>query len=261
MITFLVDQRTLVAAFDDIVLFAVTRYSSIQYVPFGNDASIFDLPLLYVFPLAALLTLLVSARDWRKCLRDRQLWLCAAYAFAGFIGCFPRPDIGHIGFTVPLAFPMLALCATRLIQPIRPGYRYAIAAATIALCAPAATSFAYIAQTALRAQVAPTPRGKVAFLFTQGAVELLPLIAAVPSQHGFFFYPNMPMLPFLVAREHVSKYDVFAPGYTTPSQYRDACLSAVQQASWVVVDRRQVDYRFWKQVFPSMQDTEPRETI
>ena len=113
MIAFLVDQRTLVAAFDDIVLFAVTRYSSIQYVPFGNDASIFDLPLLYVFPLAALLTLLVSARDWRKCLRDRQLWLCAAYAFAGFIGCFPRPDIGHIGFTVPLAFPMFAtLCNT-----------------------------------------------------------------------------------------------------------------------------------------------------
>ena len=28
---------------------------------------------------------------------------------------------------------------------------------------------------------------------------------------------------FLTAREHVSKYDIFVPGYTTPAQYREAC--------------------------------------
>ena len=46
------------------------------------------------------------------------------------------------------------------------------------------------------------------------------------------------MLPFLAAREQVSKYDVFVPGYTLPSQYQDACISVMRHASWVVIDRR-----------------------
>jgi hypothetical protein len=261
VIAFLAEQHSLAAAFDDVVRFAGARYSSIQYVPFGNGASIFDLPLKCVFPLAALLVLFVSAYDWRACLHDRRLRLCAAFALAGFLGCFPRPDIAHIGFAAPLAFPLLALCATRLIQPLRPAYRFAIAAVMIGLCSPSAAAFTYIARTALHAQVVPTPRGEVAFLSTKDVAELLPRIAATPSQDAFFFYPYMPMLPFMVAREQVSKYDIFVPGYTAPAQYQDACLAAVRHASWFVIDRRGADYNFWKQSYPSMPDAEPQETI
>ncbi len=68
------------------------------------------------------------------------------------------------------------------------------------------------------------------------------------------------MLAFLASREDVSGYDIFAPGYTLPSQYQDACISVVQRASWVVIDRRWTDPNIWKQVFPAMQDAQPQET-
>jgi len=69
------------------------------------------------------------------------------------------------------------------------------------------------------------------------------------------------MIPFLSAREHVSKYDVFTPGYNLPSQYRDACASVMSSATWVVIDRKWTDPKFLKQVFPGMRDARPRETI
>ena len=68
------------------------------------------------------------------------------------------------------------------------------------------------------------------------------------------------MLPFLTAREQVSKYDVFMPGYTLPSQYQDACISVMRHASWVVIDRRWTDPNVLKQAFPAMRDAEPQET-
>ena len=70
----------------------------------------------------------------------------------------------------------------------------------------------------------------------------------------------MPMLPFLTAREHVSNYDIFVPGYTTPSQYQEACTSALRHASWVEVDRNWTDPNFLRVIFPAMRDAEPRET-
>jgi len=68
------------------------------------------------------------------------------------------------------------------------------------------------------------PRGRVS-LVPSGALELVERIAATPSDDAYFFYPYMPMLPFLTARRHVSKYDVFTPDYTLPSQYQEACVS------------------------------------
>src|SRR6266705_966727 len=88
---------------------------------------------------------------------------------------------------------------------------------------------------------------------------MLMRLAALPSGDGYFFYPYMPMLPFLSAREHISKYDVFIPGYNLPSQYQDACVSVMRHASWVVIDRKRTDPKFLKQVFPAMQDAQPRE--
>src|SRR6185436_19356845 len=100
----------------------LTQYSSIQYVPFHHGASLYDLPLKYAFPLAALLLLLSSARGWRNSLHDHRLRLCAAFALAGFLACFPRPDSAHVAYAVPLVLPLLALCAVRLTEPLRPIY-------------------------------------------------------------------------------------------------------------------------------------------
>jgi hypothetical protein len=259
VVAFLGWQHALSAAFDDIVGFALTRYSPIQYVPFGQGTSIFDAPLACVFPLAALLLLPIIVLDRRTYLHDQRLRLSMAFALAGFVGCFPRPDIGHIGFTAPLALPLLAHCATRLTRSLRRTYRWAIAAVVVALCAPSGLSFAAISQIAFHAPIMSTPRGAVAFTSPKDLPNLLPKIAAVPPQDAFFFYPNLSTLAFLTAREHASKYDGFVPGYTTAAQYRDACLSAVRNASWMVVDRRFADYRNWKQIYPSMPDVEPQE--
>jgi hypothetical protein len=70
----------------------------------------------------------------------------------------------------------------------------------------------------------------------------------------------MAMLPFLTGREHVAKCDVFTPGYTFPSQYREACVSALRHASWLVIDRNWLDPNFLKVSYPAIQNAEPPET-
>lgn len=260
-ILFLASQHSLGAAFDSVVRFAATRYASIQYVPFGYGASIFDYPLKFVFPLAASLMLIACVRDWRTCLHDRRLWLCAALALAGLLSCFPRPDIAHIGFVAPLALPLLALTAVRLLQRLRATFHYAIVIMTAVLLSPTAASFASIVLAASDVQPVTTTKGSVAFIFNNDIPELLPHIAKTSPHDGFFFYPYMPLLTFLVARDHVSKYDVFVPGYTTQAQYHAACLSAVRQALWVVADRKFNTYSYWKKAYPAMPDAEPDEAI
>jgi hypothetical protein len=264
LFAYVAGHRALAAAFDDVVRFTAGRYASIQSVPFGYGGQ--NPPLKYLFPLVALLTLLTVARDWRGCFRDRVLWQCVAFAFAGFAGCFPRPDLAHIAFAVPLVCPLLACCLTRLGQPLRPvwwQYRYLVAAAAgivIGLFAPSALYLLQLSQKALRAETVPTPRGSVAFFGQPGAPQLLGRIEATPSEDAYFFYPLLSMLPFLTAREQVSKYDVFVPGYTLPSQYQDACVSVMRHATWVVIDRRGTNSKVLKQVFPAMPDVEPQET-
>ena len=49
------------------------------------------------------------------------------------------------------------------------------------------------------------------------------------------------------------------PGYTLPSQYQDACLSVMRNASWVVIDRRATGPNTLKQWFPAMRDADPQE--
>jgi hypothetical protein len=89
--------------------------------------------------------------------------------------------------------------------------------------------------------------------------ELAERIAGTPAGEAYFFYPYDPMLPFLTARRHVSKYDIFTPGYTSPSEYQEACISAMRDASWVVMDRTWTPERLIT-VFPRIRDPEPEET-
>jgi hypothetical protein len=264
LLAYVVEHHALSAAFDNVIRFTATRYTPMQRVPFGFGGEFGfggpNPPLKYLFPLAALLALLVCARDWRACLRDRLLWHCTAFGLAGFLGCFPRPDIAHIAFAAPLACPLLACCMTRLTQRWRPAWwRYRYVVAGIAFCAPSAIFFAWVSQVALHAEKLQMPRGSVAFFGPAGLTELLTRIVATPSGDAYFFYPLNSMLPFLTAREQVSKYDVFFPAYTLPSQYQDACISVMRHAVWVVIDRRGTDVKLLKQSFPAMGDAKPQE--
>ena len=67
------------------------------------------------------------------------------------------------------------------------------------------------------------------------------------------------MLPFLTGREHVSKYDIFVPEYTTPAQYQEACRSVIRDASWVVVDRLWEDPQGVEEVYFPRCRTRSRE--
>jgi len=259
LFAYVIEQDILAPAFNDVIHFTTERYASIQGVPFGYQAALQNFPLLYLFPLAALLAMAVSARDWRAAFRDHPLRICAVFGLAGFVGCYPRPDIGHISITAPLACPLLACCATRLTRSWRPVYRHAAAGVAIGLCAPSALAFSRISEEAVRAEIVSTPRGGVVFVGLPDQRSLMARIAMTPYGQAYFFYPFMPLLPFLTAREHVSKYDVFVPGYTAPSQYREACISAIRHASWVVIDRRWTDRDFLRRNFPAMRDTEPQE--
>ena len=78
---------------------------------------------------------------------------------------------------------------------------------------------------------------------------MLVLIAATPSGDAYFFYPTLSMLSFLTAREQVSRYDLFLPGYTLPSQYQVACFS--NAACFLSRHRRETNLNVLKQRVPS----------
>jgi hypothetical protein len=260
LLIYLISHRALAAAFDGAIVFAGTRYASIQTVPFGAFVDAQTLPLLVLFPAAGLLVALICVRKRRACFHDPRFRVCTAFGAAGFAGCFPRPDITHIAFVAPLVLPLLAYCVIQLNQSWSRTFRYAVSGVLIGVCAPAAVSFAGVAHKALRAEITPLPRGNLIVLQQPGAAALLARVTTLPSADGYFFYPYMFMLPFLSGREHISKYDHFVPGYTTPSQYREACLSVMRLASWVVIDRKWSDPDYLKLIYPSIRDPRPRET-
>jgi hypothetical protein len=194
---------------------------------------------------------------WRI-LGDRRLQLCSAFALAGFMGCFPRAGVTHIAFVTPLALPLLVLGLTKLGGCFRPVVRYAAVGVMIVLAIPSASAFLSIWRQALEAKLMWTPRGQAA-VFAPELPELLQQIAATPSADAYFFYPYMPMVAFLTARNDVAQYDIFVPEYTTPSQYQNACVSVMERASWTVIDRGWTDPKFLAWAFPAMRNTRPPE--
>jgi hypothetical protein len=267
-IAYLLDQGALAAAFDDVIRFPATGYTSINIVPFGFGADSRNRPLVFVFVLTPLLAVLLFASNWRASLGDRRLRFAGAFAIAGFFECFPRCDVGHIAASVPLVLPLLAFCMIQLTQWWPPAYRYVAAAGAIALCAPSAVHFAGTVRWVLRSEVVATPRGSVRlmgpFVAERGFPELLASIAATPSGDTYFFYPWDAMVAFLTGRKHVSKYDIITPYYTTPVQYQEACRDAVRDASWVVIDLPLDpldDFLSWKKLLPSMPNVAPQEDV
>ena len=258
LIAYLVWENTFSAAYDDVIQFTATRYTSIQGVPFGWGQNIQNYLLVGLFPVTGVLTFLVFIRDWSSSRRDRLLLLCAASGLAGFVSCFPRPSCAHLGFTAPLVCPLFALCVTRLTQTWPIGRRYALMGGMIGSLAPAALFLTALGPIVLRETTVATPVGDI-FVPRQSAMpEVLARLASLPSDDGFFFYPAMPLMPFLTERKQVTKYDLFTPNYTTPSQYRDACVSVMRGASWLVITR--MDLSLWQKNFPAMENAEPPET-
>jgi Dolichyl-phosphate-mannose-protein mannosyltransferase len=264
LLAYVIEQGALAAAFDDVIRFTAQQYASINSVPFGYAASPQNRPLIYLFPLVALLTVITCARNWQNCFQDRLFRSCVAFGLAGFILCFPRPDIFHIAVVAPLVCPLLTYCANRIVASWLPRYRNALAAIVIVLGIIPVIFFSFYAYTALHGELVATPRGRVTFIENSvfnGMPTLITRIAASPSTDRYFFYPYMPMLPFLTGREHVSKYDIFTPGYTTPSQYQEACISAMRLASWLVIDRNWTDPNFLRTIFPKISNAVPQESI
>jgi hypothetical protein len=258
ILCYIVTTGALLPAFDDIIRFTGERYAGIQSVPFGAFHTRQSYPLLYLFPAAALLWVLVYAFGSRISRGDRQLQLCAAFACAGFLGCFPRPDTTHIAFAAPLALPLVVLCMTQLARYLPPLVRNAALGIMVVLAVPSAHVFLSVARQSLGAEVVWTPRGRVALSGGLSVLpELLQQIAATPRGEAYFFYPYMPMMPFLTARNDVSPYDIFMPNYTLPSQYQQACILVMKQASWIVVDRKWPEAL---QYFPAIRNTRPPET-
>jgi len=256
LIAFLIGHNALMAALDDVIGFTATRYASINSgVPFGLWAGFH---LKWIFPLAALITVLACVLDWRNCLQDRVLRTCVAFGVAGFIGCFPRPDVIHISFAAPLVCPLLACSVNRVTRPWPAKYWFAAATLAITSLIPPARGFWSTSEKALYGEIVRMPRGGISFPM-HGMHGLAARIAATPSADAYFFYPYDAMLPFLTARQHVSRYDTFTPGYTLPSQYHEACVSVMRDASWVVIDR-QYTPEVLIAVFPGIRDPEPEET-
>jgi hypothetical protein len=260
-ITYLAMEHALVAAFQDVILFTASRYASIQAVRFGIWASYQNLPVVCLFPITALLALLVCLKDWRAFIADGQVRLSLAFTIAGFIGCFPRPDATHIGFSAPLACPLFAYSLHRLFEAFRPLFRGLIAAGLIVLWTAAAYSFALVASEALHEKIVTTSRGDIKLIRQPGTQEFLARIEATPAEDAYFFYPYMPLAIFLTERKHVSKNDIFIPGYTLLTQYWEACRSAMQEAAWAAIDRRWQDPNLLKGLFPGITDARPPETV
>jgi hypothetical protein len=229
----------LLAAYEDVIVFPANNYLSVQGITYGHGAYGFDLVLPCLFPLAGLLALIVTVTTWGAAWRDGTFRTCIAFGLAGWVGFLPRPDLAHIYWSAPLACPLISYCASSLMRRWRPIYRYVPAVAVIVICLHFARAYTWEIQRALRADVVSTPRGEVTYsrYIVSGTGEAITWLAAAPPHDGYFFYPYMEMLPFLVARQQVSRYDQFIPEYTTPAQYRETCLSVLRHASWIVIDR------------------------
>jgi hypothetical protein len=258
-LAYIVLNGELSAGYNDIIRFPATDYSGIQGVNFGSGLVAKTLPLGLMYPLAPLLPLLVVFKDGLGLLKDRLFRACLLFAIAGFIGIYPRPDLVHISFTAPLALPLLAYCGRRLTRNWNARFVYATGAVGLALCLPAALSYVDDARATWSAPTSQTPAGPISFIGDPDAPALFALIGKTPSTDRFLFYPYMPLAAFIAQRPHVSRYDVFVPQYTPPSQYADACASAEARATWVVLDHTWMDPAHFASMFPAMRNPRPPE--
>jgi hypothetical protein len=250
-----------VPAYDGIVRFTLTNYAAIQKVPFGNGMPWYY-PNRFLFPLTGILALAVLAANTRGAIADPRFRPCVLYALAGLLGAYPRPDVVHIAFTAPLALPLLAYGATRLTARRHMGWQRALFALGVVWCLPPAVGFVHQALRVLRAPTVMTAAGPVALRGDEqyGGGQIFSFLASLPPGDQVFYYPYMPLMPYLSGRPQTSRFDIFTPGYTPAVQYSEACKIVTRQATWVILDRSRMGAKNWRLAFPAMRDPNPPET-
>ncbi len=260
-LAYIVVNDEFVQAFKQIVVFTLTQYSSVTKVPFGYEIHWYY-PNLYLFPLAALLSAWMLVRKFRNTVSDPLFRVCAFYCVAGFVGAFPRPDAFHVAFVGPFSLPLVGYCLSKITSGWSVKWRGIALALGVAWCLPGAIGLVHKGLTVSQKPVIATPNGNIAILGYQkdGGKELFQFLAAANPRDKFFFYPYMPMVPYLAQRRQVSRYDIFIPEYTTKAQYYEACQDVVGNADWVVLDLHLMKPKTWVQIFPGMSNPSPPET-
>ena len=261
LILYLACEHSLLPAFEDVILWAAAHYASVQYVSFGYWSDLQTFPLKYFFPVAAILAVMYG-RNWRALYDNRNLQICFAFAVAGFVGCFPRPDVYHIAFNAPLAFPLFSLLVTNMLQRKLFVIRLSVVKLAVymgPIIGLSVLGFLLKVQQTLYAPLVHTSRGSVSSPLP-GFGEMIRRIETTPQGDAYFFYPSESTMVFLSGREDVSPIDYLVPHYTTAPQYRAVCLAIMQRASWIVIDRELSGPNYLKQAYPAMPEVEPRET-
>ncbi len=257
MLVYLLATGSVTMAYQQVVVFAATHYSNIQYVPFGSFVTRQSWPLVAAFPLAAVAVIVLLIRRRTDLFVDPDARTAIIFAIIGFIGCFPRPDAAHIGFCVPFVLPLLARIFDRITPRGRLG-QWLFAAVMLAMLPPLVA----ITKEAIRVMRQPlhaTRAGTISFITPAGEPALLARLATLPIGQEVLFYPYSPLLAVLSARHHPARVDVFVPNYSTPEQYQEACWQMMDRADWVVVDGTLTGSDPFRKVFPAMTNPSPPE--
>lgn len=261
IILHLAAQGSLEVAFESVIVWPARHYASIQWLRYGANPTAQNVLLNLVFPLAALFVLIHIARQGCAALNDQVLRLSIAFGCAGFIGFLVRADTIHISLATPLVLPLLLRSARLLDFEVFRRHRNVVITGVTVLAITPAWTFLSLVHIALSSPTVETPRGFVK-LVTPETISAVPAIRRImefPTGDTVFFYPYSPLLPFLTARVHPAKVDHFVPNYTTAEQFEEACVSAMNSATWVLVDRNIM--AFWQQAFPAMRNPAPPERI
>jgi hypothetical protein len=264
-LVYLAGTGALGAAVLDVVVFPARHYSAIQVVPFGAGATPYQMPAAVFFPATFLLAGATAVVGGGPMWRGQCVRAPLAFALVGLLGAFPRPDVTHLLFTMPLACPLFAVVATYLLRRLRRGLKIAVSVALLLLCA---LAIAYrlhgIAWPLVAGPLREVRTARGTFVgppspWIEAVGALVPHIERAPRDAAYFFYPYSPMLPYLTDRRHIAPLDVMVPGYTSAAQYREVCRRVVRDAQWIVLDRTWRHPQVLRTLFPSMRDPDPPE--
>ena len=258
MVLHVAANGALAAAFNEVILYPALHYSGIQAAPFGMGASLQNLALVALFPVAFVLAGAALALTRVAIWREPRFRVSLALAIVGLLGSYPRPDHVHIAFAVPLACPLFALAAVDVRGP----GRIAVGALFIGLCLAGLADAITTAVVVSHSPGVATARGPIVpgrDLLAGDFAALMFQIDRVPTGSAFFFYPYSPLLPYLTGRRHAAVVDVMVPGYTSAEQFRKTCVRVTTEAQWVVMDRQWSDANFLRRAFPAMRDPDPPE--
>lgn len=258
VLLYLIANGSLVAAYQDVIIFAATKYSGIESVPFGRAISVQNFAVGLMFPATVILAIFAMLQSRLRVLRDDNFRAALAFGVAGFLGSFPRPDAWHLLCAAPLMLPLLSISLVKI--PRGRWQAQAATAAFLGLTLASLLGYYRAVKATIKASPIATAAGKARIVRADGEPELLKRIAAIGTGRRFLFYPYDPMLSFLTGHEHVARLDLFLPQRTTPAVYAEACVQTVRRADWVVIDRSWTSATFHS-VFPAMANPEPREKM